>query len=96
MAKSLTVKVSVNARNAREALAILEGVKLQWLLWLEAALGQLVGLEGMRFTISLPPVLLPVFLSMEMRQAKQDNSIVIHEGNAREALQFLKVSNSNG
>ena len=89
-------EVAIHEGNAREALAILEGVKLQWLLWLEAALGQLVGLEGMRFTISLPPVLLPVFLSMEMRQAKQDNPIAIHEGNAREALQFFKVSNSNG
>ena len=64
-------------------------------MWLATALGQLVGLEGMRFTISLPPVLLPVFLSMEMRQAKQDNSIAIQEGNAREALPFMQAKQDN-
>merc|ERR550539_1240204 len=38
--------VSVHKGNAREALAVLEGVADERLLRLEAALGHLVGLEG--------------------------------------------------
>merc|ERR1712060_903635 len=39
--------VTVHERHAGQALAILEGVAHQRLLWLEAALSHLVGLEGM-------------------------------------------------
>ena len=41
--------VAIHEGNAREALANLEGVTHQWLMWLETALGHLVGLEGVRF-----------------------------------------------
>merc|ERR1711870_43464 len=37
--------IAIHEGNAREALAILEGVADQWLLWLEAALSHLVRLQ---------------------------------------------------
>ena len=40
--------VAIHEGNTGEALAILEGVADQWLLWLEAALSHLIGLQGVR------------------------------------------------
>merc|ERR1712028_134959 len=40
--------IAIHESNAREALAILEGVGNEWLLRLERALGHLVGLQCMR------------------------------------------------
>mmetsp|Transcript_76454 Transcript_76454/g.120632 ORF Transcript_76454/g.120632 Transcript_76454/m.120632 type:complete len:492 (-) Transcript_76454:62-1537(-) len=40
--------VAVHEGNTGKALAVLEGVADQWLLWLEAALSHLVGLQGVR------------------------------------------------
>merc|ERR1719188_2167847 len=60
--------VAVHERHTRQALAVLEGVAHQRLLGLEAALGHLVGLQGVRVFHLLAARLL-AHLPLELRDA---------------------------
>merc|ERR1712129_108532 len=71
--------VAVHEGDPRQALTILEGVAHQGLLWLEAALSHLVGLERVRVLHLLAPRLL-AHLPLELRDAA-GRSAAAHETN---------------
>merc|ERR1711939_766984 len=73
--------VAIHEGNTGETLAILEAVAHERLLWLEAALGHLVGLEGVRVLHLLATGLL-AHLPLELGNAAGGTS-ASHEANRR-------------
>jgi len=73
--------VSIHEGDSGETLAILETIAHEWLLWLEAALSHLVGLEGVRILHLLASSLL-AHLPLERRNAAS-RATASHEPNRR-------------
>merc|ERR1712028_107833 len=75
--------VAIHESNAREALAILEGVGNEWLLRLEGAFGHLVGLQGV-WVFHFLATSLFAHLPCELRDAA-GGAAASHEANWRVA-----------